>query len=283
MLRERIRRLREKLLRRRLSQAEVPRHVAMVQDGNRRYARNRGGEAEDGHREGARTTEAVLDWAYEAGVEEVTVYAFSTENFERSEDELESLFDLIADKLDELADSEKVHDRNVDIRAVGDVERLPERVVEAVERVENATSEYDRCRLNVALAYGGRDELLRATEGIAHDVERGALPPEDVDADEIGRRLEVVSDVDLLVRTGGERRTSNFLPWQARGGEAQVYFTDEYWPAFDRLDFYRALSAYDPEQGTPPSHERETEPDSVPAPTATTTAETKVEVEKPAD
>lgn len=276
---ERIRRLREEFARRRLSQAEVPRHVALIQDGNRRYARNRGRDTEDGHREGAQTTENVLDWAYEAGIEEVTVYAFSTENFERDEDELESLFDLIADKLDELANSDKVHDRNVDIRAVGDIERLPNRVVEAVERVEEATSEYEQHRLNIALAYGGRDEILKATREIVRDVERGALSPEDIDAGEIERRLEVTSDVDLLVRTGGERRTSNFLPWQARGGEAQVYFTDEYWPSFDRLDFYRALSAYDPEPDMEASDEGE---HGVPRPTTPTT-EAKVEVEKPAD
>jgi tritrans,polycis-undecaprenyl-diphosphate synthase [geranylgeranyl-diphosphate specific] len=234
----------EAYLERKLSSTDVPRHVAVIQDGNRRYARSEGEEPEEGHAEGAETTENVLDWAYDAGVEELTLYAFSTENFERDEDELERLFDIIAEKLDELAESEEVHERRVRVRGIGDIERLPQRVQEAVARVEEETRGYERRRINIALAYGGREELVEAARRLARDVERGVVSPDSVGASAVESRLRLASDVDLLVRTGGERRTSNFLPWQARGSEAQVYFCDSYWPGFERHEFLKALVSY---------------------------------------
>jgi tritrans,polycis-undecaprenyl-diphosphate synthase [geranylgeranyl-diphosphate specific] len=244
MLRNIARGVYEAYLERKLSSTDVPRHVAVVQDGNRRYARSKGEEPEEGHADGAETTEDVLDWAYEAGVEELTLYAFSTENFERADDELERLFDIIAERLDELADSDEVHERRVRVRGVGDIERLPERVRDAVEGVEEATRGYDARRVNIALAYGGREELVEAARRLARDVEEGILSPESVSASAVESRLRLSSDVDLLVRTGGERRTSNFLPWQARGAGAQVYFCDSYWPGFERHEFLKALLAY---------------------------------------
>lgn len=234
----------EAFLERRLSISDVPRHVAVIQDGNRRYARSKGDEPVNGHEMGAETTEAVLDWAYEVGVEEMTLYAFSTENFERDEDELEDLFDIIADKLDELAESEKVHDRRVRVSGVGDLSRLPERVQDALERVEEATEEYRSHRLNIALAYGGREEIVEAARRVARDVEEGVLSPESIDASAVSSRMRLGTDIDLLVRTGGERRLSNFVPWQARGAEAEVYFCDAYWPGFERRHFLKAIVSY---------------------------------------
>jgi len=255
----------------RLSLSEVPEHVAVVQDGNRRYARSKGEDPTEGHEEGAETTEKVLDWAYEIGVEEMTLYAFSTENFERDEDELEDLFDIIADKLDELAESEKIHDRHVHVRGVGDLNRLPERVHNALRRVEDTTEEYSRHRLNIALAYGGREELTEAARRLARDVEEGVLSPEDVDASAVSSRLRLGSDVDLVVRTGGERRLSNFLPWQARGAGAEVYFCDTYWPGFERHEFLKAVASYSDEGHTVSRRKR------APVP------KVKSDVEEPAD
>ena len=229
---------------RRLSFSAVPEHVAVIQDGNRRYARSKGEDPTEGHEEGAETTEAVLDWAYDVGVEEMTLYAFSTENFEREEDELKDLFDIIADKLDELADSEKIHDRRVRVHGVGDLGRLPERVLDALRRVEDATEDYESHRLNIALAYGGREELAETARRLACDVEEGHLSPEDIDASAVSSRLRLSSEVDLVVRTGGERRLSNFVPWQARGAGAEVYFCDTYWPGFERHEFLKAVASY---------------------------------------
>lgn len=228
----------------RLSPSEVPGHVAVIQDGNRRYARSKGENKTEGHEMGAETTEAVLDWAYEVGVEEMTLYALSTENFEREEDELEDLFDIIADKLDELAESEKIHDRGVRVCGIGDLDRLPERVRDALKRAEEATEGYSGHRLNIALAYGGREEIVEAARRIAHDVEEGTLSPDAVDVSAVSSRLRLGTDVDLLVRTGGERRLSNFVPWQARGAGSDVYFCDAYWPGFKRRHFLKAIESY---------------------------------------
>lgn len=227
--------------------SELPAHVAIIQDGNRRYARKQGAEPTDGHQEGAETTEAVLDWCDELGIEEVTLYTFSTENFNRPPDEREALFDLISEKLREFADADRVHEAEVHIRAIGDTSRLPERVREAIRYAEQRTDAYDNLTLNVALAYGGRTELLEATRTIARKVERGELEPEDVDAATVETALYdgPTRDVDLIIRSGGDERTSNFLPWQANGNEAAVYFSAPYWPEFRKLDFLRSIRTYE--------------------------------------
>ncbi len=225
---------------------EVPDHVAVIQDGNRRYAERAGSAPTDGHRAGADTTENLLRWCRDLGVEEVTLYAFSTENFARPKSEREALFDLIAEKLEEFAHSEEVHDNGVAIRAIGDIERLPERVQEAVAEAREQTAGYDQFRLNVALAYGGRWELLQVTRDICADVDAGRLTPSEIDAGTIEERISDVpmNAVDLIVRTGGNERTSNFLPWHANGNEAAVYFCPPYWPEFSRIDFLRGIRTY---------------------------------------
>ena len=247
-LREAVWGLYERLLEREIS--GVPTHVAVIQDGNRRYAEKRGDEATEGHRAGADTTEQVLEWCSDLGVEELTLYAFSTENFERPEEEREALFDLIAEKLRDFADRPEVHDREVRIRAIGETDRLPERVRDAIEYAERRTADYDELYLNVALAYGGRAELLGVTRAIAREAAAGDLDPEAVTVEEIQDRLTVgpTQAVDLIVRTGGAERTSNFLPWHANGNEAAVYFCAPYWPEFSRIDFLRAIRTYESRQ-----------------------------------
>jgi tritrans,polycis-undecaprenyl-diphosphate synthase [geranylgeranyl-diphosphate specific] len=224
-----------------------PTHVAIIQDGNRRYARSQGGDAPDGHRAGAETTEQVLEWCRELGIEELTVYAFSTENFSRPPEEREPLFDLIESKLYELADAERVHDNEMRIRAVGETDRLPERVREAIAYAERRTRTYDSFKLNVALAYGGRAELLNAARDVLRAVADGDLAAGDVDVAAIDDRLsgQPVRDVDLIIRTGGDERTSNFLPWHANGNEAAVFFCAPYWPEFSKADFLRAIRTYE--------------------------------------
>jgi len=243
-LRLRARRAYERLLRREIDGA--PTHVAIIQDGNRRYARANGRAATDGHREGADTTERVLEWCEELGVEELTLYAFSTENFNRSREERQHLFDLLREKLYEFADSDEVHENEVCIRALGAVDRLPTHVREAIDYAEAQTRDYDRFRLNVALAYGGRNELLGAARDVAGAVDAGELDPAAIDVAAVEERLydRPVRDVDLIVRTGGDERTSNFLPWHANGNEAAVFFCAPYWPEFSKIDFLRAIRTY---------------------------------------
>ncbi|KAB1187650.1 MULTISPECIES: polyprenyl diphosphate synthase [Haloferax] len=224
-----------------------PTHVAIIQDGNRRYARKRGDDAPDGHRAGAQTTENVLEWCEELGIEELTLYAFSTENFDRPPEEREHLFDLFENKLYESVRSEQIHDREVAVRVIGEVDRLPERVRDAVEYAESETADYDKFTLNIALAYGGRAELLSAARDVCHDVEAGKLSADDVDVAAVDAHLsrQPVRDVDLIIRTGGDERISNFLPWHANGNEAAVYFCAPYWPEFSKTDFLRGIRTYE--------------------------------------
>jgi tritrans,polycis-undecaprenyl-diphosphate synthase [geranylgeranyl-diphosphate specific] len=240
----------EQLLEREISGS--PTHVAVIQDGNRRYAREHGEDATAGHREGAETTARVLEWCHDLEIRELTLYAFSTENFNRPKEEREALFDLLEEKLREFADTDEVQDNEVCIRAIGEVDRLPERVREAVDYAERHTSDHDRFVLNVALAYGGRDQLLSAAREIAGEVDAGQLDPEAVDVETVERRLydRPVRDVDLIIRTGGDERTSNFLPWYANGNEAAVFFCTPYWPEFSRIDFLRAVRTYEHREET---------------------------------
>ncbi|WP_415381493.1 polyprenyl diphosphate synthase [Halosimplex sp. TS25] len=225
----------------------TPSHVAVIQDGNRRYARTNGEDATDGHRAGAETTEQVLEWCQEVGVDELTLYTFSTENFDRPEEENEALFDLLCEKLREFADADRVHDSEVRIRAIGETHRLPDRVRDAVDYAERRTAGYDELHLNIALAYGGRAELLSAARDVAREVDGGALDPDAIDVETVEERLYrgPSRDVDLIVRTGGDERTSNFLPWHANGNEAAVYFCTPYWPEFRKVDFLRSIRTYE--------------------------------------
>ena len=244
-LRAQFRSVYERVLRREISGA--PSHVAVIQDGNRRYARENGDDTATGHRVGAETTERVLDWCAELGVDELTLYAFSTENFNRPPDEREHLFDLIEEKLYQFADADRVHEERVRVRAIGDTDRLPERVQQAIDYAETRTDGYNALTLNVAVAYGGRAELLQAAREIAATVDRGDLDPGDVTAETVEARLYdgAVRDVDLIVRTGGDERTSNFLPWHAKGNEAAAFFCTPYWPEFSKIDFLRAIRTYE--------------------------------------
>lgn len=221
-------------------------HVAIIQDGNRRYARRRGIPKLMGHSRGAETTDRVSDWCLEIGVKHLTVYAFSTENFKRDEEEKRYLFELIRGKFMEMCSSERIHRNQVRIRAIGRVDLLPKDLQEAIRRAEEATRCYSRLYLNVALAYGGQCELVDAARALAHQVKAGMIRADDVDENVIARHLYPHDDVpvpkvDLIVRTGGEFRTSNFLPWQANGNECAAYFCAPYWPEFRKIDFLRAV------------------------------------------
>ncbi|ELZ44598.1 UDP diphosphate synthase [Halorubrum coriense DSM 10284] len=189
----------------------------------------------------------MLRWCTEFDITEVTLYTFSTENFARPEEELTELFDLIEDRLYSFADADLVHDNEVSIHGLGEIKRLPDRVGEAVTYAEQRTYQYDTLKLNIALAYGGRNELLRTAQQLTQEVADGDLDPEAITADLIGETLyrRPVQDVDLVIRTGGDERTSNFLPWHASGNEAAVYFCTPYWPEFSKVEFARAVRTYE--------------------------------------
>jgi tritrans,polycis-undecaprenyl-diphosphate synthase [geranylgeranyl-diphosphate specific] len=236
----------ERLLKREVLAGNLVEHIAVIQDGNRRYAVQRGISKILGHSQGAETAERVSDWCLELGIKHLTLYSFSTENFNRDENEKRYLFDLIKRKFIELCDSAKVHNNQVRVRAIGRIDLLPSDLQEAISRVEDATRGYSRLYLNVALAYGGQCELVDAARALARRVKDGALKAKDLNEDLVAQYLYPhdgvpVPKVDLIIRTGGEFRTSNFLPWQANGNECAAYFCAPYWPEFRKIDFLRAI------------------------------------------
>jgi tritrans,polycis-undecaprenyl-diphosphate synthase [geranylgeranyl-diphosphate specific] len=225
----------------------LPRHVAIIMDGNRRYARDLGADTAVGHRAGADTTERLLEWACDLGVETITLYSFSTENFNREPDELAELFRLFCEKFLATVSDERVHRYQIRVRMVGDRSLLPPDLLEAVETAEAATAGYSRFHLNVALAYGGRNEIVSAARRILADAAEGRVRPSEITPALVDENLadgDALPPVDLIIRTGNECRTSNFLPWQANGNECAVYFCAPYWPQFRKIDLLRAIRVY---------------------------------------
>lgn len=226
----------------------VPNHVAIIQDGNRRYARLVGIDMASGHRAGADKTEQILDWAHELGIRHITLYTFSTENFTRNPDEVQHLFDLFKEKLNLVVKDERVKKYRIRIQMVGDRSLLPEDLREAVDAAETLTRDHDGFWLNIALAYGGRNEIVLAAREILGQAADGSLLPDAIDVQTVENHLhggKGIPPVDLIIRTGNDFRTSNFLPWLASGHESAVCFCAPYWPMFRKIDLLRAIRIYD--------------------------------------
>ncbi len=234
----------ERLLEKAVREGPIPEHVGIIMDGNRRFAREMGLDPWEGHRFGADKLEDVLEWCWDVGVRAVTVYALSTENLRRPKEELRRLFDLMEERFNKLAESERIHRREVAVRAVGRLHLLPDRVRRAIKRAEKLTREYSKRFLNVAVAYGGRQEIIDAVRAIAHDVKGGKLDPEDINEDTFRRYVYVgdLPDPELIIRTSGEERLSNFLLWYSAYSE--LYFVDVYWPEFRKIDLLRAIREF---------------------------------------
>ena len=222
----------------------VPRHLAIIMDGNRRFARKEGIGVRDGHARGRDTLEELLNWCLELHIRILTVYALSTENLLRTSDELEGLMDLFDRALRDIATDERVHRHRIRVRAIGNRALLPPKVQEAIGIAEAATKDYDDYRYNVALGYGGRDEIVDAIRQLAREVQTGALAPEQIDSETVSRHLYTADlpDPDLILRTSGEERISNFLLWQSAYSE--LVFSDVLWPGLTHLDFLRAIRTF---------------------------------------
>ncbi|MEL4305091.1 polyprenyl diphosphate synthase [Methanococcoides sp. LMO-2] len=239
----------ERALSKDVKSGTVPEHVAIIMDGNRRFASRLGKRTSYGHSKGADVTEKVIEWSYDIGVKELTVYAFSTENFNRSSDETLQLFDLIGSKFDYMRENERTHEREIRVRVIGDHSLLPEELQKSARKIEQATKDYDKFNLNVALAYGGRQDIVQAVRKMADKVLKGQISLEDINESTIADHFypsegAAVSNVDLIIRTGGNERISNFLPWQANGNECAAYFCAPFWPEFRRIDFLRSIRIY---------------------------------------
>ncbi len=221
---------------------EVPKHVAIILDGNGRWAKKRNMPRNYGHVQGSKTVEQIIEDAYKMGIEYVTVYAFSTENWKRSQDEVDALMKLLGKYLIDCI--ERSTKNNMQVRVIGDKSGLDQKLVERINELEDATKDATGLKFTIAINYGGRDELRRAVTSIAQDVINGILSPKDITEEVINNKLDTVGlpDPDLLIRTSGEERLSNFLPWQL--AYTEFYFTDVLWPDFNKNDLLTAIRYY---------------------------------------
>lgn len=230
---------------RHLEKDKMPKHVAIIMDGNRRYSKLQGNmNAIEGHKRGVDTLENVLEWCIDLGIDIVTVYAFSTENFKRSEDEVRDLMQLFVDSFLSISTNKKIHKNEVRLKAVGRLDLFPEDVRDAIKDAEKSTENYDKRLINIAMGYDGRIEIVDAFKKLAQKVKLGELEPEDIDENMINENLYTagLEDPNLVIRTSGEERLSGFLLWQSSYSE--LYFTDSLWPELRKVDFLRAIRSY---------------------------------------
>lgn len=220
----------------------VPRHIAIILDGNGRWAKKRGLPRTAGHKAGAKAVEKICEEAYNAGVEYLTLYAFSTENWSRPEEEVNMLMNLLRNYLsDSLANAKK---NNMKVRVIGDRSGLAQDIVDKINETEEASKDYTGLRLQIAINYGGQDEILRAVRKIGEKIKNGELAPEAIDKRLFEDSLDTagIPAPDLLIRTSGEQRLSNFLLWQS--AYTEFYFPDVLWPDFGKKELLEAIKYY---------------------------------------
>lgn len=224
----------------------LPNHVAIILDGNRRWARYHFLDTERGHSYGADRAEDLLNWIHDIGVKITTLYILSTENLERKDEELENIYRLLEVKLQKLYEDPRVHRRQMKIKAIGDKRKLPAKLQEILGRLEEATAEYNTMFLNIAVAYGGQKELVDAVKKIAGMAKRGEIDVNDINEQTIESCLYTShlpqAAPDLILRTSGEKRLSGFLIWQSAYSE--LMFMDVFWPEFRKIDLMRAIRTY---------------------------------------
>ena len=220
----------------------MPKHIAIIMDGNRRWAREKGLDPKQGHREGAKTLEKIVRYANKIGLEYITVYAFSTENWKRSEDEVGALMILLQKYLDDY--SKRADTENIKVKVLGDITRLSEGMQKSIKKCMERTKNNTGVVFNIALNYGSRNEIVSAVKNIAYEVKNGNINVEDITEDTISNNLYTVGepDPDLLIRTSGELRLSNFLLWQL--AYTEFLFVDKHWPDFSEEDIDMAIKVF---------------------------------------
>lgn len=221
---------------------DLPTHLACIMDGNGRWAQQREQTRFMGHHEGVTSVREVTEACAEVGVDYLTLYTFSTENWERPDPEVDALMELLIHTVEE--ERETLMENDIRLRTIGDLTQLPAVCQEALDRTKAATAENERMTLVLALSYSGRTELVHAMQALAQRVQDGELSPDQIDEEQIESHLDTAGmpDPDLLIRTGGEYRLSNFLLWQC--AYTELFITEEYWPEFRREQLYRAIRSY---------------------------------------
>lgn len=225
-----------------MEERKVPRHVAIILDGNGRWAKKRMLPRNAGHAAGSKNVEKICAAAWDMGIEYVTMYAFSTENWSRPKEEVDALMKLLHSYLKDCLKTSKKN--NMQVRVIGDISKLDKDFQERIIELERVSAENTGLHFQVALNYGSRDEIKRSIISIANEVKEGSLLPEDITEDIISSHLDTsgIPDPDLMIRTSGEQRLSNYLLWQL--AYAEFYFTDVLWPDFSKKDLQKAVEFY---------------------------------------
>jgi len=221
-------------------------HIAIILDGNRRWANENELNPWLGHKKGAETVEQLLDWCEELNVKFITLYTFSTENFRRKPDEIDEIMKITEEKFRKLITDERIHKNKVHVKVIGRTNLLPESLQQLIADVEKATAHYDNQFLNFAIAYGGRAEIVDAARAIAEKVKAGEMEPQDIQESTFEKFLYTShmpkQEPDLIIRTSGEERLSGFLLWQSAYSE--LVFLDVYWPDFRLIDLLRSMRTF---------------------------------------
>ena len=220
----------------------IPTHVAIILDGNGRWAKAKGLPRKAGHVQGAKNVEKICEAAYNMGIKYLTVYAFSTENWKRPQDEVDALMQLLRNYMKTCLKTAAKN--NMSVRVIGDKTRLADDIRDSIAKLEEATKDYTGLHFQIALNYGSRDEITRAVKSLAQQVAAGELAPEQITEQTISEHLDTVGipDPDLMIRTSGEQRISNYLLWQL--AYAEFYFTPVPWPDFDKKELEKAIEVY---------------------------------------
>jgi len=220
----------------------LPEHIAIIMDGNRRWAKDRGLTTKEGHKAGSKNLETIAKFCNKIGIKYLTVYAFSTENWKRTKEEVSALMFILKANLDAML--KRMDLENIKIRVIGEKENIPEDLIPRIEKLVEKTKNNTGLTLNIAFNYGGRAELVHAVKEISSKVQNGEIKIEDINEEMVSNNIYTAGqpDPDLMIRTSRELRTSNFLPWQLTYTE--FYFPDKHWPEFGEDDLIEAIKIY---------------------------------------
>lgn len=225
-----------------IDNANLPKHIAIIMDGNRRWAKERGLTTKDGHKEGSKNLERIAKFCNNIGIKYLTVYAFSTENWKRTKEEVATLMFILRANLDSML--RKMDLENIKLRVIGEKENIPQDIQKKIDKLTEKTKNNTGLVLNIAFNYGGRNEIVHASKVIAEKVKNGEIEIEDITPEMISNNIYTAGqpDPDLLIRTSKELRTSGFLPWQITYSE--FYFAEKFWPEFLEEDLIEAIKVY---------------------------------------
>ncbi|MFH1210594.1 MAG: polyprenyl diphosphate synthase [archaeon] len=224
------------------SESKMPRHIGIILDGNRRFAKQLMMKPWKGHEFGAKKIWKLFDWCKELGLKEVTLYTFSIENFHRPKEEFNYLMQLFQREFKAVKKDPRVHKNKIRINFIGRIQMFPKPVYDAMKDLMEATKDYNNYIVNFAMAYGGRAEIIDATKKIAKKIKEGKLDVSKINEEVFSKELYMESEPDLIIRTSGEQRTSGFLIWQ--GSYAELYWCEKKWPEFEKEDLIAAIEDY---------------------------------------